>query len=553
MKGIVKIHKTIKLLVVRNVLTIPFKNIVAIFSLLFMFFSLPATSFSQTFNPFDTLDKAKNLIADQRISEAVILLTQLEKQNKGDEDVIILLSQALYWNQDFDNFLKYYKKTIKSYPQSENLKIHFGRILFELNHLDEAKKILTSYAEANPRDVENNILLATIAYWQGDPPQIALEFLENVLDQYPTHKEALALRKEIAISTAPRLNFTTSLYSDSQPLQALINTVELSNYYSSWLQPSVLFQNRNFNQADPTLFFQLSNKSIIIKSKTEIHTCVGLFNDSWHSEFSPTWGLDLIQETLNKLYLSGGIDKRPYVFTLASLNQNLMPTSYTAGINRQGELWTARLSFQHMQFEDDNYVQTGSMVFLIPIIISNSLHVNIGYSYMMADSKENRFRLAEPVAAKVSETDIGTNFPGIFDPYFTPENQKVHSLITEIALTISPKISWSINANVGVHATIDNPNVIFYGASDPYYYSPEFINPVNPNSLNPSAKNDLIDPADIYRVLIPTEYFPMDLKSTLNWKMTKNLYLKTEYAYQRAVFFDSHLLSLGLNWNLTNE
>jgi len=511
--------------------------------IILIFLSSTTLSYSQNIEQYNYLYKAKELIDNQNISEAIEVLKTLEKDNYQNIDFIQLYSQALYWNQDFDATLAVYKKAMKLYPKSDVLQIHFGRILFELNNLSEANKMLSAYAELHPEDPEAGVLLATIAYWLGKPPEIALEYLDEVLEVYPEYQEAKILKKEILASTAPNLRFTTSYYSDSQPLQAMINTVEYSNYRSSWLQPTVMFQNRNFKQADPTILIQFANKSYFPKTNTELLMRVGLFNDSWHNEFSPTYGFDIRQGIVENWSISGGIDRRPYVFTLASLNNNLMPTSYNAGLGRQSERWTGNVSFQHTQFEDDNYVRVGTATLIFSIVKSKAINFNLGYGFMMADSKENRFRLADPFHAYVHDTDIGTQFPGIFDPYFTPQNQRVHSAIADLSINISPKIKVSMYGNIGIQASIDNPNVVFYGSSDPNHYT----------DTETSAEAFRIHPDDIYRILIPTEYFPMDLKGSFTWNMTKNLNLKTEYAYQKAVFFDSHMVSLGLNWNLSND
>jgi len=527
-----------------------FKKALFTTPIILIFLSSTTPSFSQNEDQYNYLNKAKELIDNNNISEAIEILKDLEKDNYTNIEFIQLYSQALYWNQDFDATLALYNKAMKLYPDSDILQLHFGRILFELNNLSEANKLLSAYAELHPEDPETGVLLATIAYWIGRPPEIALEYLEDLLEIYPDYQDAKILRKEILASTAPNLRINTSYYSDSQPLQAMVNTIEYSNYRSSWLQPTFMVQNRVFKQADPTILFQMANKSFFPKTHTELLMRFGLFNDSWHNEFSPTFGFDIRQKTIENWILSGGIDRRPYVFTLASLNNNLMPTSYNAGLGRQSDLWTGNVSFQHTQFEDDNYVRVGTATLVFSLVKSNIINFNLGYGFMMADSKENRFRLADPFQAYVHETEIGTQFPGIFDPYFTPQNQRVHSAIADLSINISPKFKMNLYGNIGIQASIDNPNVIFYGSSDPnHYFDPAST---DPNTQTP-VETHPINPDDIYRILIPTEYFPMDLKGSFNWSITKNLNLKTEYAYQKAVFFDSHMVSLGLNWNLSND
>jgi len=533
--------------------------------ILLIFFCLfPLFSYSQNQNLFDSLDLARNKMNESKYSESLAILNSLGKKHPQNIDIIRLKGQVLYWSGDFDATLGYFNTFLTQHPEADILKLDYGRILFELNHLDKAQHHLFAYYNLHPEDPETGIILATIAYWEGKPPKIALGYIERVLVLYPGNVPAFNLRKEILMTAGPQLHVFSSYSSDSQPLQAFLGSAAFSFYQSAFLQPSLEIQTRQFGKAQQALSLQIANKAVLTKSQTEFLMSTGFFKNSWIEELIPTWGFELRQKTFAQLMLSAGINRSPYLFTLASLNQNILPTTFTAGLGREtGESWTGKASVQLWQFQDNNTIRMGSAWFLIPVIKQPYFVMNIGYAFMMADSDENRFALVEPVTGAVNQTEIGQVFPGIFDPYFTPQNQMVHSVLAKLDFNFSQKVNVSLNNNLGVYAIIDNPNFIFYGVSDPQPDAqnpgPPVGTPSNPNAPgkpiveNPNPGTTAIRSSDLYRVLVPTTYFPLDLKGKITWKTNTKLTFRTEYAYLKTIFFDSHTLSLGLNYKFWNE
>jgi len=513
-------------------------------------------SMSQEQSFFDSLNIAKEKIYGKMYSEGIALLEKMEKNHPYDENIIRLKALGLYWSKDLAGTMAYLENAIQRLPDSMEIKRDYARILFENGSYSKSRQLLNIYLEHNPEDPESNLMLAKIAFWNGQSPSIALAYLNKILDPYPNNSDALALKQEIELMTSPTIALNTSYISDSQPLEAIISSLKINLYQSALLQPSLLAEVRSYSTDQQTLYVQLSNKTSIIKSGTEIFLNAGLFKASWAETINPLGGINIRQKTFNDLYLSAGAERVFYLFTLASLETEVLPISYSASFGRDmSENWTGQLSFRQDNFSGNNFVRTSSIWFLFPILKQKAVRLDIGYAFMMADSKENRFEVEEPIAGLISQTEIGTVFPGIFNPYFTPQNEYRHSALVKIDVKLSPKLSMSLNNNIGVYATIDNPNFIFFGVDQNQNNGSVSIpgspmgNPNNPIK-SPITSEDQITADDLFKVFVPTRYYPLDIRSRINWNISRKSSFGLEYIYLRTIFFDGHNANATLKFTL---
>jgi tetratricopeptide (TPR) repeat protein len=511
------------------------------FIVFFLSFSQFHPAFSQTQDFYDSLNVARQLMEELKISQAISILRSCEKAYPDNVHVIRLHGQALYWSKDFEATRNYFRASIERNPHLEILKLDYGRILFELNQLNESKIILNEYLKAEPENAETHIMLGKIAYWQGRRPKKSLQHLSAVHKYYPSNQETVDLIKEVRQNTSPYLTISSSRYRDSQPLEAIQTIAEAGFYQSAWLQPSIQLENRLFSEDLNAQHFQFTNKTAFPKSKTAVLMRAGVFRNSWTNETPHTAGIKIRQQLSNDYELAGGIDRSPYLSTLRSLNSNALQTNYSASIGREtGTKFKGKVMFQHQQFEDNNFVQWFSLWILFPIASTPAFQFDIGYAFLAAGSKENRFVLENPDDANLSPTAPGNTYPGVFDPYFTPQKQIVNSFLAKIELKLGSAVRISFNNNIGVFARIDNPEFVEggTGGSRPG-------NPVFPPSTT--------QPRGIYKVFTPTRYFPLDLKSTISWSLSKKILFTGEYNYFKTIWFDSHTFSAGLKMNFWND
>lgn len=345
--------------------------------LLFSLFLISPCAFSQSQGFYDSLNMARGLLDNQQINEAISILKTYETSHPNNVHLIRLQGQAYYWSKDFDATHSYFRSAIERNPNLDILKLDYGRILFELYELSDAQKMLYEYLTTVPEDVETQLMLGTIAYWQGKRPKKSLQHLFEVQNAYPDNQEAKELIEQVRQNTSPYLKINTALYSDSQPLHVFQSLIETGFYQSTWLQPSIKFLNREFKSGINAQHIQIANKATIQQSKTSFLMHAGIFQNSWTTYNPYTSGIEIRQSLFKDYVISSGIDRSPYLYTLRSLESNVMQTNYITSIGREsGTKFKGKATFQHQQFDDDNFVRSFSIWTLLPVINYQSLQVS---------------------------------------------------------------------------------------------------------------------------------------------------------------------------------
>lgn len=505
-------------------------------NLLLINFLIPK-AFGQSQNFYDSLNIAKTQLNQGEIKEALEILDLLEKAHPGDENVIRVKGQALYWSKDFERTKAYFLQSVQSYPLLPWIKLDFGRILFELNELKESEEILKEFLLLQADNPEALQKLAEINYWTGGKPSGSYFYLNKILDQYPDNESALKLKNEIQLNTAPHIGIQSTYYSDTQIMEYLGFQAKADFYHSALLQPSFLTENRKYQNAS-VLLAQAGLKSSFVKSGTDVFLQGGFANSSlWESQ-ELTYGVELSQKLPTRLNLAASLDREYYLYTLASITHPINPVTFRSSFGREtGNSWIGKVFFQKSFFEDDNWVETIAAWFLIPVIQSSGLQFSLGSSFNFSDSKEVRFSENLPIINEVGNTDIESVIPGSYNPYFTPINQQIIGGLGKLNFDFIPNFSLSLTGNVGFYARIDNPNMIYYGTP--------------PGQGNQG--NRPISQYEIFLVLVDQDYTPFDLKASIDWKISTKTLLTTSYTFQETIFFNSSQLNLGLKTSLWND
>ncbi|MDI1321245.1 MAG: tetratricopeptide repeat protein [Algoriphagus sp.] len=497
---------------------------------------LPFFGQAQSQSFYDSLDLVKSFLNQNQIRDALNLLENLESDNPGNEYVIRLRGQALYWSKDFEATKTYFRKSISENPEIQLVQLDFGRILFELNELNEAEKVLRSFLKSNPNDPEANQMLASINYWTGGRPSVSIEYLDRILTPFPENETAKSLKKEIKSSTSPRIALNTGIHSDTQPMQYFSFQGSLDFYHSAMIQPGFSTEMRSYESGESVLISQARNKSTLNRTGTSISLRAGIVKSSEWAETNPTYGAEISQNISSGIQAAVSVDREPYFYTLTSIDQEILPTTIRTSIGREsGDKWIGKVFFQQSNFEDDNSTFSAGLWALIPVLKTENLKADLGYSLLIADSKELRFAEDLPIQNTIGNTDAGTVIPGSYNPYFTPTNQTVHGILAGLKFRLAQSVSFGLNGNAGIYAQIDNPNTVYYGTATPG----------NPNRP--------IDPKDIYLIQVTTTYFPWELKAALDWSISEKSLLTISYLHQTTIYFDSNSFNIGLKLNLWNE
>lgn len=494
---------------------------------------------AQTLNFYDSLNFAKEKLNEGKIKEALEILEILEKRNPGEENVIRVKGQAFYWSKDFDQTKSYFRESIQTYPSLLWIKLDYGRILFELNELSESAKILEEFLVFEPHHPEALQKLAAISYWRGGKPHHSISYLDRILSIYPENKDAHNLKQEIRQNTSPRFGFRSGYYSDTQILQYLGLQSKVEFYQSAKLQPHFSFEFRNYQNGQSAVIAQTGLKSSFVKTKTDLFLKAGLVNSRLWNNHELTYGAEVHQKLPSNFQITAALDREYYLFTLASLGQPINPLTFRGSFGREtGEGWIGKVLFQKSVFQDENWVQTLSAWFMIPVLNSHIAQLSLGSAGNFSDSKEVRFSENLPIKNQQVSTPLDTVIPGSYTPYFTPINQKIIGGLGKLNFSFTPTFNLSFTGNVGLFAQIENPNMIYYGTTP---------------GQGVGQGNRPISPDDIYLVLVDQKFTPIDFKTEINWEISPKTAVTTSYAYQETVFFHSHQINLHLKMSIWNE
>ena len=180
----------------------------------------------------DTVNYARNMAYEKNFEEAHRLLSVYNTHNK-DVHALHLHAQVLYWMKNFKEAQSSYEKALSFFPNEALVLRDYGKLLFDLNKLQKARKLLTSYLKTDSSHSQTYMMLAYIDLWTGHiaAAKIKASWLEL---QHPGNKEAADILQQIAYYRAPYIKLQGSVYTDDQPMQRYGFEPE-AGVYQSWL------------------------------------------------------------------------------------------------------------------------------------------------------------------------------------------------------------------------------------------------------------------------------------------------------------------------------
>jgi len=171
--------------------------------------------------------------------------------------------------------------------------------------------------------------------------------------------------------------------------------------------------------------------------------------------------------------------------------------------------------------EDNGYITKGGWL-LSPQLKLSVLELSAGYGYSYSDAEKSNFVSKESVSTIVANWEPNLVIDGYYNPFFTPINQTIHSVIGVLGINFTSAIKLSTTVSYGFKSTTDNP----------YLY------------LGKGKYNEIIIKTGYENM----EFSPMDVKVNLSYKATKDLSFKAYYKYQKANFYISNLVGVKVNY-----
>jgi tetratricopeptide (TPR) repeat protein len=484
---------------------------------------------AQTSNPGDTIEFARSKAYEKNFTEADVLLTTYNL-NHTDINALRLHAQILYWMQEIKRSSEVYEKALTSFPEMPVVKLDYGRMLFETGKLPHSQLLLEDYRLHDSSNAEVNILLSRLYYWSGHIKK-AKARLQDVLKPYPDNPTALSILTEINNAAAPFIRMRGIYTSDDQPLESTGIELE-TGWYNSWLfNPKLLINYNHFTLFDSSfnsLWIQLGDKISFGHSGFSINVTGGIFKHPANNNSEVTGNVILAQKISNAFSLETFIAKRPYQYSSTSIRTPVMQTFSGAAVNfNKGNKWLGRAAYQLEKFEDDNKIQTIYLWLLAPIINKKNFSLKAGYAFNHSNADINKFASLKPLSNVVQTTAAGGMVEGYYNPYFTPNNQTIHSLLASLGIELSDKINFTSRLNIGVSASADNPDLI-----------------LNKNQGNIYSIN---------KVYVKQSYTPIDFQNELAIHLSSRLILTGLYGYTKLLFYTLNQGSIQLKYAFINE
>ncbi|CAN5380815.1 hypothetical protein BH23BAC2_BH23BAC2_05720 [soil metagenome] len=472
----------------------------------------------------DTLEYVREKAYTQDFGEANRILT-LYNYRGNEVYGLWLQGQVAYWMGDTRKALKLYNKAYLLNPILTDLQLDYGRILFNSGELKESREILSQYQISDPTHPETLIMLAYLDFWNGETGKAKTQ-AEEVLLNNPGNEMAIKLLNDIRVTTAVFVNLAASFATDDQPLDVNSYTITAGKYHSRWLSPVIKAGYRNFTLPETNTqssFVEVGNRLRFGTSGPEINLMGGVFQAEYGEQSTNYIGsLGISQKLAKHLSLELKVARTPYQYTLSSLENPLMQTVTSLGLSlddRNSIL--GKLAYERQLFPDENIIHTTYAYFLKSLFSSEIFRFDLGYSFNYVHSEKNAFRPVEGVTVRPGT--INDQVSGIYDPYFSPQNQMVNSALVSVKL--KPAESWEIKlrSNYGFYAKTEVPVI--------------------------QDNRNIGGPLNTSTQFYETTYTPYEVFGEVRANLSKGLSIGGQYQYSKLFFYEFHVAGVSLNYS----
>jgi tetratricopeptide (TPR) repeat protein len=468
-------------------------------------------SFAQT----DFPSRAEEMMNRGEFQPARQILEQHLQRFPNDASAHRLLGRLLYWLHDFERSRFHYTRALGLEAENTSLRLEYGRMLVETRNWSLARDILQPLRTNADHAAEAEYLLGLIEYWDGDWTS-AVEHFEATRRVSPQHADARRHLRDIRITAAPSISFSSEVQSDTQPLDRLVLTGR-----AVWNRTPLQAFTVHAERQNVRISTSTSNISTVMIGYSQYHASLrvdteagaGLLQRSFTSKSTGVWraAVGLRPSASLKLRFRG--ERNGYDWTTASVETPVHTTSFGAFVdwNSPGG-WTGQAAYESVRFFDKNTMQRSYLWLLAPVLRDGETHLSIGYGFSQSDTKENRFTLKQ-------QNDLRS---GVYSPYYTPEEQSIHDILGFFTTKLSSSLSVRINFSYALYAVEQAP-YFFYGRS-------------------------VEGPPPVFRSFSQRTFRPWKANVALAGSFSSYVIWSLEGAYWATAYYDSRQLTLNISY-----
>lgn len=501
------------------------KAIITGFSIFFLTHSI---SFAQTGE--DSLQLARQLRNQLKLGDAAELLSAYHQNHPEDINALWLLAQTEYWRHHNKRSMQFYDMALQLQPEKELLQLDYVRALIGMEEWKKADSVLQLSETKNHYYADGLLLRSRIFFHKGNY-EAAKEYCEKALISNEQNMEAKFFLTEIKTAMSPWLLFNAGIGWDDQPMQNFLPGAESGSYVNKYLSPSVAVY-------APVFFFHDSSRVPLLLSAGNLFqfksiglSLKGSIGIVKFPAGQPTdWtGSVAAQEIFAKhIQVDFLLERKPYFNTIASQRNNISEThlAWSIGWNDQ-QSWNGSIGIDANTFPDNNKVSSLYGWFFSPPLKFSALEMRAGYGFNFSNSEKSRYVPGETYEEFIDHYASDSTMKGVYDPYFTPENQQIYSALLSVLSHVSSKFSAGLNLHLGVFAHADAP----------YLY------------LNNTDVG--VELTTGYAVATP--YTPFEVSASCTYKASDKITLSGSYVYRHTFFYNSQFAGISLKISCWND
>lgn len=490
---------------------------------LFLFLLSTGIATAQKRAGTEALQHVRKYIAEKNYLKAENQLQAHYRKNRNDLETNWLYGQVAHWNGHDKLSSVLFEQALKIAPDNLSLKLDYARVMYESGRLSRALALINDIKARGNTPVEALLLEANILFWYGKVGE-AKSVIETIKQWYPQTTLINQLEKNIAELCATNIKSNFDYQSDNQPMSLFAEHISMEKYRSPLLNPRVEISNYNFSTKNYMLEFNMRNRFLLSRYGLSAAVSAGLYQH-FRDKMNWTCSIDLQYKADKNNRFGMGINRKPYLGTLKSTEYGLIQNNISAEFETEAlPFFTAHLGCNRQFFDDRNTVNSAGGWLISKAQHFKKFHVQYGYGFGYSNSERNVFEPTLPVAELIKGYTDGMTIAGIFNPYFTPQQQQVHSALLMLRYNPFQKLEIEVKSNYGFYASCNNP----------YFF------------LQKNSTGEIRIGKDFSRV----RFNPYDIQASCKYHFSKRLDAILKYQYQETFFFSRNLTNLSLHYRL---
>jgi hypothetical protein len=482
---------------------------------------------AQSTAPTDTVAEARRLRDAGDYAAASALLGPYVASHPEDDGTARMAALMAYWAKDVTTARATYETAMARHANGIDLRVEFTRFLMDVGDTRRARAVITPVVETAPRFLPGTrqavTLLGTLDYWAGDFTRARRHFVEALrLDS----ADATARRqlREIDAASASWVSASGSGWHDDQPLDRATVDVE-GGWFASPVTPlGVRIASSRFSHdgaSETVSRAEATFRTFLPAARLDVSATGGVLSRTFDESSDWTASASLGVRLPGNVVLEGSFERAPYLNTVGSLATAVTTRSIAGTVRwRARNGWMADATVRREAFDDDNSMMSAYAWLLAPVVRRSGGELQLGYSFAAQAAEHSRF-VPRPEDVNFPPGNPPSTVRGIYTPYYTPRDLRVHSLLLATALRPTPRWSLTANGSYGVHVRDDAPVLV-----------------VIPNPPN----------ASIVRAYYPREFTPWNARAALEGAATDAVRLALTAEHGKGAYYSFSTVGVRLTY-----